>query len=167
MKYDLIRESDFDALLLPGGHDKGVREYLESKTLQEQVVNFFKAQKPVAAICHGVLVAARSKDPATQRSVLYDYKTTALLASQERMAYRLTQFWLKDYYLTYPGITVEQEVKAALPGKKSFVRGPAPLFRDDLTHLKRGFTVRDRNYLSARWPGDVYNFVLEFINMLE
>jgi protease I len=32
--------------------------------------------------------------------------------------------------------------------------------------LSRGFIVKDRNYLSARWPGDIYNFSLKFIDML-
>jgi putative intracellular protease/amidase len=36
---------DYDALMLPGGHDKGVREYLESTILQKLVVDFFYAQK--------------------------------------------------------------------------------------------------------------------------
>ncbi len=167
LSYSEIKESNFDALLLPGGHDKGVKEYLESDILQRLVVDFFKANKPVAAICHGVVLAARSIDPATQKSVLYNYKTTALLASQELAAYNMTRLWLKDYYLTYPGITVEAEVSAALSDKANFIKGPTPLFRDNLKHLGRGFTMRDRNYLSARWPGDAYNFALEFIKMLE
>jgi len=56
---------NFDALYLPGGHDKGVREYLESNLIQYLVVDFFVSEKPVAAICHGVIVAARSADPNT------------------------------------------------------------------------------------------------------
>ncbi len=167
LRYDDILENDFDALLLPGGHDKGVKEYLESKILQQQVTCFFKARKPVAAICHGVVLVARSIDPVTQKSVLHDYKTTSLLSSQERLAYRLTQPWLKDYYLTYPGMTVEAEATSVLREKKNFRRGPVPLLRDDFNHLNRGFTVVDRNYISARWPGDVYNFALEFMKILD
>lgn len=34
IRYAEINVSDFDGLLLPGGHDKGVKEYLESKVLQ-------------------------------------------------------------------------------------------------------------------------------------
>jgi protease I len=45
LKYSDINEHYFDALLLPGGHDKGVREYLESQVLQTCVVNFFVAKK--------------------------------------------------------------------------------------------------------------------------
>ena len=102
LKYNDVQEKDFDAILLPGGHDKGVKEYLESKVLQKLVVDFFSALKPVAAICHGVVLAARSINPDTEKSVIHDYKTTALLKSQELLAYNMTKLWMKDYYLTYP-----------------------------------------------------------------
>jgi putative intracellular protease/amidase len=166
LKYSDVKEQDFDALMLPGGHDKGVKEYLESTILQKLVVDFFKAQKPVAAICHGVLLAARSINPETKKSVIYDFKTTSLLKSQELFAYTLTRLWLKDYYLTYPEITTEDEVKLMLSNCNNYLKGPFPFFRDSVNHLKRGFVVRDRNYLSARWPGDAYNFSFEFIKMI-
>ncbi|MBL4672785.1 MAG: DJ-1/PfpI family protein [Arenicella sp.] len=166
LKYDEVKEESFDALLLPGGHDKGVKEYLESPVLQALVVDFFVANKPVAAICHGVVLAARSIDPRSEQSVIYDYKTTSLLKSQELLAYNLTRLWLGDYYLTYPGLTVEDDVKSALADQSNFKTGPSPLFRDSQTKLKRGFFVKDRNYLSARWPGDAYSFAYEFIKML-
>jgi protease I len=164
--YIAVQSANFDALLLPGGHDKGVREYLESTVLQQLVVQFFTANKPVAAICHGVVLAARSVNPTTGKSVLHGYKTTALLNSQELLAYKLTKLWLKDYYLTYPEITVEDEVTAALSIEDNFLVGPRPTLRDHRDHLERGFTVRDRNYLSARWPGDAYSFSLEFAEMV-
>lgn len=166
LKYSDSDERQFDALLLPGGHDKAVREYLESMTLQQKVVDFFGAKKPVAAICHGAVLVARSINPEKNKSVIYDYQTTALLKSQELSAYTMTRLWLRDYYLTYPGNTVEDEVKAALSNRNQFIKGPFPLSRDGILDLKRGFFVRDRNYLSARWPGDVYNFSLEFTKML-
>lgn len=62
---------------------------------------------------------------------------------------------------------MEDEVTSVLANSNNFLKGPSPLFRDDLNHLKRGFVVKDRNYLSARWPGDVYNFSLEFIKMIQ
>lgn len=167
IRYIDIIESEFDALLLPGGHDKGVKEYLESGVLQQSVVAFFMAEKPVAAICHGVVLAARSINPMNNKSVIYNLKTTALLKSQELLAYNLTKLWLKDYYLTYPEITVEDEVSAALAEKSNFITGAMPLLRDDFEHLSRGFFVRDKNYLSARWPGDVYSFSMEFVKMLQ
>lgn len=166
-RYDALVESDFDGIVLPGGHDKGVKEYLESEVLQSLIVDFFEAKKIVGAICHGVVLAARSINNDTKKSVIHSYKTTALLKSQELLAYNLTRLWLKDYYLTYPGTTVEDEVKSALSNKENFLDGPTPLFRDDNKHLDRGFFVKDRNYLSSRWPGDVYSFSLEFIKMIK
>ncbi len=167
LKYTDVQEQNFDALLLSGGHDKGVKEYLESTVLQKLVVDFFKVEKPVAAICHGVLLAARSIDPKTKKSVIYNFKTTSLLKSQELFAHMLTRLWLKDYYLTYPEISTEDEVKAFLSDENNYLKGPFPLFRDDANHLNRGFVVKDRNYLSARWPGDSYRFCFEFIKMIE
>jgi len=166
LKYSEAKEEDFEAILLPGGHDKPVKEYLESEILQQLVASFFNKTKPVAAICHGVVLAARSKDAETGKSVLYNYKTTALLKSQEILAYNLTRLWMGDYYLTYPGLTVEDEVTSALFNATQFSQGPTPVLRDDLKHMNRGFIVRDRNYISARWPGDAYNFALAFAGMI-
>ncbi|WP_443987408.1 type 1 glutamine amidotransferase domain-containing protein, partial [Mycobacterium marinum] len=80
-----------DALLLPGGHRaRGMRSYIDSQTLQGLVVEAFAGGLIVAAICHGVLLAARSIDPATGRSVLYGRRTTALTWALERRAWQLT-----------------------------------------------------------------------------
>lgn len=167
LKYSELKESDFDALLLPGGHDKAVKEYLESAILQNIVVDFFNANKPVAAVCHGVVLAARSINPKTGKSVLHNLKTTSLLKSQELLAYNLTRLWLGDYYLTYPEITVEDEVLATLSDSKNFIKGPKPILRDDMKHLNRGFAVTCENYVSARWPGDIYTFSLDFIELIK
>ncbi len=113
-----------------------------------------------------MVLAARSITPESKRSVIHDYKTTSLLNFQELLAYNLTRLWLNDYYLTYPKITVENEVKSVLSSQDNFIKGPSPLLRDSKNKLARGFFVKDRNYLSARWPGDVYNFSFEFINMV-
>lgn len=164
--YD-VNEEDYSGILLPGGHDKGIKEYLESKYLQNLIVDFFKSNKPVGAICHGVILVARSINFDTGRSVIYDYKTTSLLKSQELLGYNLTKLWLKNYYLTYPNITVEEEVLSVLSDKSNFIYGSKPILRDDFNHLERGFVVKDRNYLSARWPGDVYNFAINYIKMFD
>jgi len=166
LKYSELAEADFDAILLPGGHDKKVKEYLESTLLQQLVAEFFAAQKPVAAICHGVVLVARSKNRETEKSVIHNYKTTALLKSQERLGYNMTRLWMQDYYLTYPDKTVEEEVRTALSDENNFLKGPKPILRDSPEKLGRGFVVKDRNYMSARWPGDVYNLSLAFMGML-
>ncbi len=166
ISYDGINVGDYDGLLLPGGHAKGIIPYLESPVLQKIIVEFFNANKPVGAICHGVIPACRSQNPETGKSILYGRKTTALLKRQEMLAYQLTRINLGDYYRTYP-VTVEDEVVASLENAGDFSQGPTPVLRDDMDHLSRGFTVRDGNYLSARWPGDVHRFSLEFLEMIK
>jgi len=163
--YGKIDVAGFDGLILPGGHAKQVRPYLESKTLQAAIVAFFAADKPVGAVCHGVVAAARAIEPVTGKSVLHGRKTTALLNRQERMGYNLTKRKMGDYYLTYP-VTVQNEVTAALATPDDFIKGPLPLFRDSPAKMGRGFSVVDGRYISARWPGDIYNFATGFLQLL-
>ncbi|MCU0973688.1 MAG: type 1 glutamine amidotransferase domain-containing protein [Burkholderiales bacterium] len=158
------RISDVQGLLLPGGHAPGMKPYLESTDLQSLVAAAFAARLPVGAICHGVVLAARSR-AADGRSVLYGRKTTALTKPMELTAWYLTCAWLGSYYRTYP-TTVEDEVTAALGASGEFMRGPMSATRDAPDHLERGFTVRDEHYLSARWPGDAHRFAVEFGGML-
>lgn len=163
--YGKIHVEDYEGLILPGGHAKRIIPYLESERLQQAIVQFFAANKPVGAICHGVIAACRSVDSATGKSVLFGRKTTCLLKTQELLAYKLTRAKLGDYYLTYP-TPVEDEVVATLRSVGDFSRGPLPVLRDSEHNVSRGFTVRDGNYLSARWPGDVHRFSMEFLEML-
>jgi protease I len=155
----------WDALILPGGHAKGMRVYLEAAAVQATIAAFFAAGKPVGAICHGVLAAARSRD-AAGRSVLHGRKTTALTRMMELTAWTLTVAYLGDYYRTYP-VTVEDEVKAALAKPEDFQTGPLAVKRDAPDRLGVGFTVRDGLYLSARWPGDAHRFAADFATLLE
>jgi len=166
ISYDDIQKGDFDGIYLPGGHDKPVKEYLESNKLQHSIAGFFKETKPVGAICHGVVLVARSKQADTGKSVIHQYKTTSLLNKQELLGYNMTRLWMGDYYLTYPEITVEDEVTSVLEKKENFIKGPPSVFRDSPSKLSRGFVVKDRNYISARWPGDLYKFTNEFIKMI-
>jgi putative intracellular protease/amidase len=158
----------FDGLLLPGGHAPGMRQYLGSPALREQVARFWALGRPVAAICHGVLVLARTQDPATGRSVLAGRRTTCLPRYMERVAYLSTAWRLGGYYRTYPAY-VQAEVEAALdnPGSQ-FQRGPLTLTkRGTATDDTAAFTVTDRKYLSARWPGDAYLFARRFCDLLQ
>ncbi|MGD1282738.1 type 1 glutamine amidotransferase domain-containing protein [Mycobacterium seoulense] len=169
-----------DALLLPGGHRaRGMRSYIDSDLLHRLVVEAFNRGIVVAAICHGVLLAARSVDPETGRSVLYGRKTTALTWAMERLAWRLTRvtrFWDRNYYRTYteepgqPGgyMSVQAEVTRALEDSTDFcdvVRGSpgwrrksSGMARDTATDSRPAFVVDDGNYVSARWPGDTHTF---------
>jgi protease I len=165
IRYDDIRVGDFDSILLPGGHAKGMRPYLESERLQAAVSEFFRRRKDIGAICHGVLLAARARNEAGQ-SVLHGRKTTGLTKRMELGAWALTCVYLGDYYRTYP-LTVEEEVRAVLARPEDFVTGPLSLARDAPQRLDAGFTVRDGNYLSARWPGDAHRFANDLAAMLE
>ncbi|MBP6629788.1 MAG: DJ-1/PfpI family protein [Kofleriaceae bacterium] len=145
-----------DALLLAGGHAPGMRQYLGSALVQQQVVALFARGVPVAAICHGVLVAARALDPATGQSVLRGRRTTCLPKYMERSAF-LATFWRRGrYYRTYPAY-VEDEVRAALAVPTDFARGPRTLSRRGQRDDDRdAFVVEDGAYVSARWPGDAW-----------
>ncbi len=158
----------FDGLLLPGGHAPGMRQYLGSAVLHEQVARFWALGRPVGAICHGVLVLARARDAATGRSVLADCRTTCLPKYLERLSYLVTGWRLGRYYRTYPAY-VEDEVKAALDDPASqFKRGPVTLKTPgSVTGDTQAFVVQDRNYLSARWPGDAYLFARRFCDLLQ
>jgi putative intracellular protease/amidase len=162
-----IEAERFDALVLPGGHAPGMRQYLGSDELQQRVAAFFALGRPVAAICHGVLVAARAKDATTGRSVLATRKTTCLPKYMERSAYMLTFWRLGRYYRTYDEY-VEDEVRAALDDPAGqFIRGPRTLTRRGTDGDDAGaFVVEDGPYVSARWPGDAYLFAKKLIARL-
>jgi putative intracellular protease/amidase len=158
----------FDGLLLPGGHAPGMRQYLGSPVLQAQVARFWALGRPVGAICHGVLVLARTRDPAAGRSVLAGRRTTCLPKYMERSAYLATAWRLGRYYRTYPAY-VEDEVRAALDDPtRQFSRGPRTLSaRGTATDDTAAFVVQDGNYVSARWPGDAYLFGRRFTGLLQ
>jgi protease I len=158
------RISKLQGLLMPGGHAPAMKPYLESTDLQSLVAAAFAARLPVGAICHGVVLAARSR-AADGQSVPSGRKSTALTKPMELTAWSLTCAWLGSYYRTYP-TTVEDEVTAALGASGEFIRGPMGTKRDAPDHLERGFTVRDGQYLSARWPGDAHRFAVEFAGMV-
>jgi protease I len=164
LSYADVRVEEFDGLILPGGHAKEMRPYLESNLLQALTADFFLQGKPTGAICHGVLLAARSREP-NGKSILYGRRTTALTRFMELTAWALTCLYLGNYYRTYR-TTVEDQVRSALAERDDFIRGPMPMVRDSPDRLSAGFTVRDGNYLSARWPGDVHRFASEYTSMI-
>jgi len=178
-----------DGLLLPGGHRaRGMRRYLESSVLQAVVADGFRRELLLAAICHGVLLAARSVDADTGRSVLFGRRTTALTWALEGRAWKLarvTRFWDAGYYRTYREqpreptgyMSVQQEVTRALAAPEDFRdvdpaepdarRKSSGRARDSPNDERPAFVVRDGNYLSARWPGDAHTFARRFAAMLD
>ncbi|KAI5859957.1 class I glutamine amidotransferase-like protein [Durotheca rogersii] len=155
----------FDLVLFPGGHDKAVRQLIDSPVVHALVLDYFPqtrkpSRKVVAAVCHGVMALSESKD-AAGRSVLRDCVTTALPAKFEQAAYWSTRAVLGDYYKTYGhgSDDVETAIKKVLADPSQFKASlnPGP------------FTVEDEhyNYISARYPGDAEVFAEEIIKLFE
>jgi putative intracellular protease/amidase len=139
----------FAGLFLPGGHAQGMIQYLGSEELHRWIATFWRTERPVAAICHGVLALARATDE-SGRSVLHGHRTTCLPKYMERSAYLLTFWKLGRYYRTY------------------FERGPRTLVkRGTRSDHRAAFVVEDRRYVSGRWPGDSYLVAQKFIALLQ
>jgi putative intracellular protease/amidase len=152
------------------------------------VAAFFEADRPVAAICHGVVLAARSVSRRTGKSVLFGRKTTALTWKLEKSAWTAMKFlgrvWDPNYYRTYVETgaeplgyrSVQAEVTRALASPADFCDVPADspdhfrkatgMFRDSSDDGRPSWVVRDGRYVSARWPGDVHGFARMFAAML-
>jgi putative intracellular protease/amidase len=189
LPYAALNVDEYDGLVLPGGHwSRGMRQFLEDSLLQRFVADFFDADKPVAAICHGVVLAARSISSRTGKSVLHGRKTTALTWQLEKSAYSTMKFfgrfWDPGYYRTYPELrgepagyrSVQSEVSRALESPADFrdvphdaahyVRRASGLYRDSIADPRPAWVVRDGRYVSARWPGDVHSFATTFAAVL-
>ncbi len=85
----------------------------------------------------------------------------------ERSAFLATGWRLGRYYRTYPAY-VQDEVEAALRDRGAFAQGPRELSkRGSDSDDGPAFCVEDREYVSARWPGDAYLFTKTFARTLD
>ena len=162
--YQQAMEQEFDGIIFPGGHAPGMKEYLESEILQQMAAKYLMEGRPVGAICHGVIIMARARNPQTGKSILYGRKTTALTGLMEQSAWISTKLWLGNYFKTYPQ-TVQEMVTRELEKREDFLAGPVSLRRDSADRPDKGFAVVDGNYISARWPGDAYRFATGFLEI--
>ncbi|EXJ92885.1 hypothetical protein A1O3_01439 [Capronia epimyces CBS 606.96] len=124
--------ADYDLVFLPGGHEKGVRQIIDSPRVHELLASYFPetkkpSRKSVAAICHGVQVLAMTST-GEGKSVLHDVKTTALPAFMEQGIFHATKLFLGDYYKTYGAGTasVENVIKTKLADKAQFASSLKP-----------------------------------------
>jgi len=160
-----IRPADYNGLLLAGGHAPGMKQYLESSTLRAKILEFWKLNRPVAAICHGALCLARTKDE-NGKSVLWNKKTTTLPTYMELLAYNLSRWQYGKLFRTYE-ITCEEEVKSHLQdGETQFIRGVPTIMKGNAYDDSSAFVCEDENYISARWPGDAYLLGKKFIKLM-
>jgi putative intracellular protease/amidase len=146
--YAEIDPDQFNALLLPGGDGPGVRQYLESQILQGKVLQFWQQDKLIGALCHGLLVLARTIVPQTGHSVLYGHKVTALPKSLDQLGYRFDRWILKHGYVMYSSCVAE-EVSASLERPDDFLKGPG---------LISPYVVSDGNLVTSRWYIDAEVF---------
>ena len=144
LPYTEIDATQFDGVSLTGGHAPGMRQYLESAVLQQKMLDLWQQDKVIGAICHGVLVLARTIHPRSGRSVLYGKKVTALTKSLERTGYGLTFWLLGRRYRTYP-CYVADEVRACMAHPQDFSDGRSMW----IPHV-----VEDGNLITSRWPLD-------------
>ncbi len=158
MLFSEIKASDFDLLHLPGGHAKGMRQYLESTILQQKVLEFYTADKIMGSICHGSIVLARTINPETGKSIVFNRVITGLIKRLEKVAFYITSWKLGDYYRTYPEYT-EDEICRSLNNKAQFKRGSLNPYKP--------FVCIDKNLITARWPEDAYLYGETLIKKLE
>ncbi len=143
--YPEIDPDRYQAILLPGGHSAGMRQYVESQVLRDKVLQFWQQGKLIGTICHGMLVLARTIDPLTGRSILYGHKVTALPRSIDRVGYLLNTRLMRRPYLMY-SCCVAEEVRACLERPEDLSDGPSVLVP---------YVVSDGNLITARYPVDV------------
>lgn len=155
--YADIDPSSYDAVSLTGGHAPGMKQYLESRVLQEKMVEFWRLGKVIGAICHGVLVLARAIDPQTGKSILYGSKVTTLTKDLEMTGYALTFWLLGRRYRTYD-CYVADEVRQVLKDPGDFQTGKAMLIP---------YSYRHGKLISARWPLDAKTYSNELIQAVE
>lgn len=144
----------YNLIFLPGGHEKGVRQLIDSPVMHKHLSSYFPStkkpsSKTVAAVCHGVMVLSETLD-SNGKSVIYECDTTALPARFEQVAFWGTRLFLGDYYKTYGNGSddVEEAVRKRL-------KDPNKQYKNSLGLSP--FVVQDEkyNYVSGRFPADV------------
>jgi putative intracellular protease/amidase len=95
----------YNLIFLPGGHEKSVRQLIDSPIIHKHLASYFPgtkkpSKKNVAAVCHGVMVLSETKGE-DGKSVIHECATTALPARFEQVAFWGTRAFLGDYYKTY------------------------------------------------------------------
>ena len=95
----------YNLIFLPGGHEKGVRQLIDSPVMHKHLAAYFPetikpSNKTVAAVCHGVMVLSETMGN-DGKSIIHECDTTALPGKFEQAAFWCTRVFLGDYYKTY------------------------------------------------------------------
>ncbi|PMD42017.1 class I glutamine amidotransferase-like protein [Hyaloscypha variabilis F] len=158
--------NSYNLVFLPGGHEKGVRQVIDSPIMHKQLAEYFPAtkkpsKKTVAAICHGVMVLSETQD-ANGKSIIHECDTTALPARFEQFAFWGTRVFLGDYYKTYGVGSDDVEVSV-----RKRLDDPAKQYKNSLSPSP--FIVQDQkyNYLSGRFPNDAQLLAEKTIDLVK
>ncbi|PUU84199.1 class I glutamine amidotransferase-like protein [Tuber borchii] len=168
----------YDAVLLPGGHDKPIRQYLDSESLHLLLREYWplvkrsrdaimgnEPSRVVGAICHGVVALSNATYPlapgsrdAKGPSLLHDVETSTLPYWMEQAAWVASQAWLLGgYYKTYGARrSCASDVSKVLDKKEQYKCGP--LSQSPFVHVDPNY-----HYISARFPGDAWLFAEKMI----
>jgi len=156
----------YNLIFLPGGHEKGVQQLIDSPIMHKHLAAYFPATlkpstKTVAAVCHGVMVLSETEGK-DGKSVIHECDTTALPARFEQVAFWGTRLFLGDYYKTYGSCS--DDVEAAVRKK---LDNPDKQFKNSLG--MGPFVVEDDkyNYLSARFPPDAQLLAEKTITLVQ
>jgi len=161
-----IDPNDFDAIHLTGGHAPGMKQYLEAQVLKDKIILFSTLGRTISTICHGSLLLARSVDPSTGHSVVYQKKLTSLPHWMEDVAWNVTRMTLDRHYRTYE-LYCEDEVRTFLEKpEEQFIIGPWSLSSGTEYGSDDAFVVEDVGLISARWPGDSFLLARKLIEKL-
>ncbi|KAG7402484.1 hypothetical protein Forpe1208_v017188 [Fusarium oxysporum f. sp. rapae] len=118
----------YNLVLFPGGHDKAVRQIVDSEEVHKLMLDYFpKTKKPsnkaIGAICHGVMVLSSAKG-SDGKGVIHDCTTTTLPGLFESSVYWATRAFLVDYYKTYGGSeNTEDSVRDSLADDSKQFKG--------------------------------------------
>lgn len=109
----------YNLIFLPGGHEKSVRQLIDSPVMHEHLASYFPgtkkpSTKSVAAVCHGVMVLSETHG-GDGKSVIHECVTTALPARFEQMAFWSTRAFLGDYCKTYGAGSDDVEASVCFP----------------------------------------------------
>jgi putative intracellular protease/amidase len=155
----------FDVVYIPGGHEKGMKQLLDSPTAQTHIASYFpQTQKPstkhVVSMCHGPILLAHAKGP-DGKPIIHDATLTAFTGAYESAAYAVSAPFLGDYVKTYgPGSdTVEEIVKKGLDDPRQFVANQNPL---PFVHVDGKY-----NLVTARYPPDAQTLADKAVEVVQ
>lgn len=166
---------EYDLVFLPGGHEKGVRQIIDSKRMHDLLAEYFPLTKrdstkdkdtdpsggknyTIAAICHGVQVLAFTPHPTlSSKSIIHGCTTTALPSYMEQSIFWGTRLFLGDYYKTYgaKSKSVQEFVEDGLdePRKQFITDSPCV---EDKTY----------RYVSGRYPPDAWGLAKRAVDLV-